>query len=56
MIQGKSETLGPCDKAPAIGALVHEKPWLKVACDIWNLDWGQGPVGKCCLEKEIVNP
>jgi hypothetical protein len=41
VIQGKSETLGPCDKAPAIGALVHEKPWLEVACDIWNLDWGR---------------
>jgi hypothetical protein len=38
VIQGKSETLDPCDKAPAIGALVHEKPWLEVACDIWNLD------------------
>jgi hypothetical protein len=42
VIQGKSETLGPCDEASAIGALVHEKPWLEVACDIWNLDWGLG--------------
>ena len=46
VIQGKSETLSPCDEAPAIGALVYEKPWLEVACDIWNLDWGLGLVGK----------
>jgi hypothetical protein len=52
MIQGKSETLDPCDKAPAVGALVFENPLLEVACDIWNLDWAPGPVGKCCLEKE----
>jgi|HubBroStandDraft_5_1064220.scaffolds.fasta_scaffold3218542_1 hypothetical protein len=52
VIQGKSETLGACDEAPAVSALVYESPLLEVACDIWNLDWGPGPVGKCCLEKE----
>jgi len=52
-IQGKSETLGPCDEAPAVRcASVRKTPLLEVACDIWNLNWAQGPVGKCCLESE----
>jgi hypothetical protein len=43
----------PCDEAPAVRcASVRKTPLLEVACDIWNLDWAQGPVGKCCLESE----
>jgi hypothetical protein len=54
VIQGKSETLGPCDEAPAIGALVHESPgWrLHVIFGIWIGAWVL--VGKCCLGKKIV--
>jgi hypothetical protein len=38
VIQGRSETLSPCDEAPAISALVRESPgWrLHVIFGIWN--------------------
>jgi hypothetical protein len=60
--QGNPKRWAPWDEAQTVSALAHESRCWRVACDIWNLDWDLGPLGKCCLEKnskmvnQVANP